>query len=79
MLLLQMVSVVVELHNMTRTVQLLRKPDGTRQFPSRSCCDLKEQYSDKESGMDMECALLVNVLNNDSFAVCSFRHVLDRS
>ena len=43
--------------NMTRTVQLLKRPDGTRQFPSRSCCDLKEQYPSKESGEQMQSIL----------------------
>lgn len=45
-----MLSVVVELDNMTRTIDLLKKPDGTVHFPARSCCDLKEQHPDSESG-----------------------------
>ena len=53
-----MLSMAVELDNMTRTVQLLRKPDGTQQFPSRSCCDLKEQYSDKESGREAKLIII---------------------
>ena len=46
----QMLSMVVEMDNMTRTALLLRKPDGSQRFPSRSCCDLIEQYPDKQSG-----------------------------
>lgn len=49
-----MLSVVVEVNNMTKTVQLMRKPDGSQQFPSRSCCDLKEQYPEKPSGEDAD-------------------------
>ena len=46
----QMLSVVIHLDNMTRTVGLLKRPDGSKQFPARSCCDLKEQYSKSQSG-----------------------------
>ena len=45
-----MLSMVIELDNMTRTVELLRRPDGSKQFPAQSCCDLKDQYPDKQSG-----------------------------
>jgi len=41
---------VIQLDNMSLTVNLLRKPNGSRQFPARSCCDLKEQYPETESG-----------------------------
>lgn len=41
---------IAQVDNMTRTVQLLRNPDGSQQFPSRSCCDLREQYPNKPSG-----------------------------
>ena len=41
--------------NITRTVELLKKPDGSQQFPSRSCCDLKEQYPEKVTGMQPHC------------------------
>jgi hypothetical protein len=46
-----MLSMVAEVDNMTRVVHLLRNPDGSEQFPSRSCCDLIEQHPEKESGM----------------------------
>jgi hypothetical protein len=45
-----MLSMVAEVDNMTRVVHLLRNPDGSEQFPSRSCCDLIEQHPEKESG-----------------------------
>lgn len=46
----QMLSMVLDMNNMTQVVQLLRRPDGSRQFPARSCCDLKEEYPDMDSG-----------------------------
>ncbi len=45
-----MLTMVIELDNMTRTVELLRSPDGSRQFPATSCCDLKEQHPNTKSG-----------------------------
>ena len=47
---IQMLSMVIQLDNMTQTVHLLKRPNGSRQFPARSCCDLKEQYPETESG-----------------------------
>lgn len=41
---------VIELDNMTKTVELLRSPDGSRQFPALSCCDLKDQHPDTPNG-----------------------------
>ena len=46
-----MLSMIVQLDNMTRYAELLTMPNGTRSFPARSCCDLKEQYPDIPSGM----------------------------
>ena len=48
-----MLSMVVTLDNLTNTIGLLRRPDGTQQYPTRSCCDLKEQYPDKKSGKSL--------------------------
>lgn len=45
-----MLSMVIELDNMTRTIELLKKPNGTKQFPARSCCELQEEYFDIPSG-----------------------------
>jgi hypothetical protein len=45
-----MLSMIVQLDNMTRYAELLTMPNGTRSFPARSCCDLKEQYPDIPSG-----------------------------
>ena len=47
-----MMSMVVHLDNMTRTTELLAMPNGTRLFPARSCCDLREQYPQMPSGKD---------------------------
>jgi hypothetical protein len=46
-----MLSMVVQLDNMTRHAELLTMPNGTQSFPARSCCDLKEQYPDIPSGV----------------------------
>ena len=48
---LQMVSMVLQLSNMTRTLELLKRPDGTKEFPSRSCCELKKQHPETKNGV----------------------------
>lgn len=35
------------------TLALHKKPNGTREYPAPSCCDLKENYPDVESGMSL--------------------------
>ena len=46
----QMASLMVELDEMTRTIELIKKPDGSKKFPARSCCDLKNDYSETKTG-----------------------------
>ena len=46
----QMASLMVELDEMTRTIELIKKPDGSKKFPARSCCDLKSDYSETKTG-----------------------------
>ena len=48
--LLQMLSMVIEMDNITRTIELVKRPNGTREFPARSCCELQEQYPGIPSG-----------------------------
>ena len=58
----QMLSMIVQLDNMTRYAELLTMPNGTRSFPARSCCDLKEQYPDIPSGTlsrDDQCGYIL--------------------
>ena len=38
---------------MTRTLELLKRPDGTKEFPSRSCCELKKQHPEAKNGVYM--------------------------
>ena len=35
------------------TIVLHHKPNGTREFPAPSCCNLKENYPEIESGMSL--------------------------
>ena len=58
---LQMLTMVIELDNMTRTVELLRSPDGSRRFPAISCCDLKEQHPDARSGEFLNSPFLITI------------------
>ena len=37
--------------DLNNTITLHNKPNGTRDFPSPSCCNLKENYPEIESGM----------------------------
>ena len=41
---------MVQLDNLTKTVQLVKKPNGHRQYPARSCCDLKHDYPHARTG-----------------------------
>ena len=41
---------VVQLDNMTHNAEGFVRPNGTKLFPARSCCDLKEEYPDIASG-----------------------------
>ena len=38
-------------NHLNTTLTLHMKPDGTRRFPAPSCCYLKENYPNVESGM----------------------------
>ena len=53
----QMSSLMVQLDNITNTIQLVKKPNGHRQFPARSCCDLKHDYPNARTGQ------ILNVYN----------------
>ena len=60
---------VIHLDNMTRTVGLLKRPDGSKQFPARSCCDLKEQHSESESGGYFYITINFKLLVNSQFCL----------
>ena len=37
--------------DLNETITLHKKPNGTREFPASSCCDLKENYPEVKTGM----------------------------
>lgn len=57
-----MLSLVVQLDNMTRSAELLTTPNGTHSFPARSCCDLKEQYPEMPSGKYIVAPATYNIV-----------------
>lgn len=45
-----MATLMLQLDNITRTLELVKKPDGRKSFPARSCCDLKREYPQTKTG-----------------------------
>lgn len=41
---------MIELDSLTRTIGLIKTPNGSREYPALSCCDLKHDYPDKKTG-----------------------------
>ena len=67
-----MLSLVVQLDNMTRSAELLTMPNGTRSFPARSCCDLKEQYPEMPSGKYIIApTTLTTIYCSSAYCICA--------
>jgi len=46
-------SMVRNVLSINQTINLLKKPNGTKDFPAPSCCKLKDNYPGIKSGMLM--------------------------
>ena len=57
---------VMQLDNMTHSAEGFVRPNGTKHFPARSCCDLKEEYLDTPSGENF--SVLDNIYSTMEFS-----------
>ena len=63
---------ITQVDILNRTLHLHKKPNGTRDFPASSCCNLKENYPYLTTGMSP----LVG-WGGDSVTICVTRSILD--
>ncbi len=46
-----MASLMLELDLISRTMDLIKSPNGSKEYPTLSCCHLKHDYPDKKTGL----------------------------
>lgn len=64
-----LIHAVGQLHN---TLALHKKPNGTKEYPASSCCNLIKNYPDVESGMS-----LLGGWGGENVTISATRSILD--